>query len=317
MLWTDDGDGEERSPARVRPSRRQRPPTRPRGRARRTRQRQGPTRCLQNPDELRHAPRAVLDARSAGALSVRERSRRFPRTCSRNRVPQARLSPPPLAPESLVACAATATCRTSAAGRCAPGWRACVGLLEHRAADDLVEHDGRRAPAVLLTPILRDGIVGKALYFDDNNRGVLGTGRRLLRADAAVQHRPVGEAGRRVRRIDGLQPPRSRQRGQRRLYPPAHRQSPAGSTLRTPAPATASRFTRRQPLPIGRVGARHADVRRIEPGEGLTMYVNGVPADVEIFRDNLTRTIIPNGDVERGRRRLRRPVRPGRRASRR
>ena len=30
------------------------------------------------------------------------------------------------------------------------------------------------------------------------------------------------------------------------------------------------------------------------------MYVNGAPADVEIFRDNLTRTIIPNGDSNAG-----------------
>ena len=154
-------------------------------------------------------------------------------------------------------------------------------------------------PAVLLTPILRDGVVGKAFYFDDNNRGVLGQGLGyfertqpfsvdLWMLPAAVydeslvfSHREAdnaGNAGYILRLIEN-----------RLWFDIAHSRAGNGIAIHTKAP-----------LPVGQWAHVTLSYDGSSRAKGLTMYLNGVPADVEIFRDNLTRTIIPNGDSNAG-----------------
>jgi len=154
-------------------------------------------------------------------------------------------------------------------------------------------------PAVLLTPILRDGVVGKAFYFDDNNRGVLGqdvgyfertqpfsVDLWLLPATVygeslVFSHREAdnaGNAGYILRLIDN-----------RLWFDIAHSRAGNGIAMYT-----------KEPLPAGRWAHVTLTYDGSSRAKGLTMYLNGVPADVEIFRDNLTRTIIPNGDSNAG-----------------
>ena len=176
------------------------------------------------PRAIEARPRAVVDARSAGSLSVRS-----DRADSRGRAAgtgaAGSLSPPPLAPESLSPrCyrhVSDVGCQTMRTGM--------ARLVDSWSTEPLTISSSTTAgapPAVLLTPLLRDGIDGKAFYFDDNNRGVLGQDvgyferTQPFSVDLWVMPAAVYDE------VDGLQPPRSRQRGQRRVHPPAHRESP-------------------------------------------------------------------------------------------
>jgi hypothetical protein len=154
-------------------------------------------------------------------------------------------------------------------------------------------------PAVLLTPIQRDGIVGKALYFDDNNRGVLGRDVGYFERtqpfsidlwimpggkydeSLVFSHREAdnaGNAGYILRFIEN-----------RLWFDVANNRAGNGIAIHT-----------KEPLPIGAWAHVTLTYDGSSRAKGLTMYLNGAPADVEVYRDNLTRTIIPNGASNAG-----------------
>ena len=252
---------------------------------------------LQNPGDVRHLLEQSLTLELQGHYPF-ETTAPIPADVQPEPVPQARLSPPPLAPESLSPRCyrheSDIGCRTMRTGmaRLVDSWR----------TEPLVISPSTTAgapPAVLLTPILRDGVVGKALYFDDNNRGVLGQDvgyferTQPFSIDLWMQpgavygeslvfsHREAdnaGNAGYILRLIDN-----------RLWFEIAHSRAGNGIAIHT-----------RDPLPVGKWAHVTLAYDGSSKARGLTMYLDGIPADVEIYRDNLTRTIIPNGDSNAG-----------------
>ena len=116
------------------------------------------------------------------------------------------LSPPPLALESLsprcyrhVSDVGCQTMRTGMA-RLVDSWRTEPLTIS-------ASTTAGAPPAVLLTPLLRDGVVGKAFYFDDNNRGVLGQDVGYFERTQPFSVDLWVIAGGRVRRGAGVQPP--------------------------------------------------------------------------------------------------------------
>jgi hypothetical protein len=251
---------------------------------------------LQNPDGLRRALEQSLTRDLQGHYPF-ETIAPIPEDVKPEPVPQARLSPPPLAPESLSPRCfrheSDIGCRTMRTGM--------ARLLDSWSTEPLMISSSTTAapPAVLLTPILRDGIVGKALYFDDNNRGVLGQDvgyferTQPFSLDLWVRpggkydesmvfsHREAdnaGNAGYILRFIDN-----------RLWFDIANNRAGNGIAIHT-----------KEPLPIGEWAHVALSYDGSSRARGLTMYLNGVPADAEIYRDNLTRTIIPNGASNAG-----------------
>ena len=251
---------------------------------------------LQNPDDLRRALEQSL-ARDLQGHYPFETIAPIPADVKPEPVPQARLSPPPLAPESLSPRCfrheSDIGCRTMRTGM--------ARLLDSWSTEPLVVSSSTTAapPAVLLTPILRDGIVGKALYFDDNNRGVLGQDVGYFERtqpfsidlwvrpggkydeSMVVSHREAdnaGNAGYILRFIDN-----------RLWFDIANNRAGNGIAIHT-----------KEPLPIGEWAHVALSYDGSSRAKGLTMYLNGVPADAEVYRDNLTRTIIPNGASNAG-----------------
>ena len=251
---------------------------------------------LQNPEGLRRALEQSLTRDLQGHYPF-ETVAPIPEDVKPEPVPQARLSPPPLAPESLSPRCfrheSDIGCRTMRTGM--------ARLLDSWSTEPLMISSSTTAapPAVLLTPILRDGIVGKALYFDDNNRGVLGQDvgyferTQPFSIDLWVRpggkydesmvfsHREAdnaGNAGYILRFIDN-----------RLWFDIANNRAGNGIAIHT-----------KEPLPIGEWAHVSLSYDGSSRARGLTMYLNGVPADAEIYRDNLTRTIIPNGASNAG-----------------
>ena len=251
---------------------------------------------LQNPDDLRRSIEQSL-ARDLQGHYRFETIAPIPPDVKPEPVPQARLSPPPLAPESLSPRCfrheSDIGCRTMRTGM--------ARLLDSWSTEPLMISSSTTAapPAVLLTPILRDGIVGKALYFDDNNRGVLGQDvgyferTQPFSVDLWVKpggkydeslvfsHREAdnaGNAGYILRFIDN-----------RLWFDIANNRAGNGIAIHT-----------KEPLPIGEWAHVALSYDGSSRAKGLAMYLNGVPADAEVYRDNLTRTIIPNGASNAG-----------------
>ena len=252
---------------------------------------------LSNPAQLKHVLEQSLTRDLQGHYPF-EATAPIPENVQPEPVPQARMSPPPLALESLsprcyrhVSDVGCQTMRTGMA-RLVDSWRTEPLTISPSTTAEA-------PPAVLLTPLLRDGVAGKAFYFDDNNRGVLGQdvgyfertqpfSVDLWVLPAAVydealvfSHREAdnaGNAGYILRLIDN-----------RLWFDIAHSRAGNGIAMHTKAP-----------LPVGKWAHVTLTYDGSSRAKGLTMYVDGAPADVEIFRDNLTRTIIPNGDSNAG-----------------
>ena len=151
------------------------------------------------------------------------------------------------------------------------------------------------APAALVeAPMLQDGIKGKAFFFDDNNRGVLGDGigdyertqsfsidlsvlPTQIYEDATVfNHREDNNTGN-----AGYQLQLDNNRLQFDLQ-----HSRAGNMIRVVS---------REPLPLkqwSRVSVTYDGSSR---ASGVALYVNGARVEADVVSDNLTRTIKPNG----------------------
>jgi len=252
---------------------------------------------LQKPDDLRRVLEQSLTTDLQGHYPF-ETIAPIPEDVKPEPVPQARLSPPPLAPESLSPRCfrheSDIGCRTMRTGM--------ARLVDSWSTEPLAISSSTTAgapPAVLLTPLLRDGIVGKALFFDDNNRGVLGQDVGYFERtqpfsidlwvmpggkydeSLVFSHREAdnaGNAGYILRFIDN-----------RLWFDIANNRAGNGIAIHT-----------KEPLPIGVWAHVALSYDGSSRARGLTMYLNGVPADAEIYRDNLTRTIIPNGQSNAG-----------------
>ena len=149
-------------------------------------------------------------------------------------------------------------------------------------------------PAVLEAPILRDGAKGKAMYFDDTNRGFLGADVGyfertqswsldfwILAAQeyddsVVLNHREndnSGGAGYTLHLIKN-----------RLRFDIMH--SRAGNMLRVETT---------QPLPVKQWTHVTVTYDGSSRAAGMKVYVDGAPATVDVLRDNLTRTIRAEG----------------------
>jgi hypothetical protein len=150
------------------------------------------------------------------------------------------------------------------------------------------------SPAIVEAPILEEGVKGKAFFFDDTNRGVLGDGvGDYDRADAfsidlwvypnqvyddatIFNHREDNNTGN-----AGYQLQFDKNRLQFDLQ-----HSRAGNMIRvvTTDPLAVKQWSR---VTMTYDGSSRA--------AGVALYVNGLRAPVDVVSDNLTRTIRPNG----------------------
>jgi hypothetical protein len=149
-------------------------------------------------------------------------------------------------------------------------------------------------PAILESPIFRDGVAGKAFYFDDTNRGVLGTdvgyfertqpfsldfwilAAQVYEDSAVLNNREEDNSGNAGYQLNLEQ--------NRLRFDVMH--SRGGNMIRvlTKSAVPVKQWTHVTVTYDGSSQAR-----------GVALYINGVRSDVEVLSDNLTRTIIPNG----------------------
>jgi hypothetical protein len=217
-------------------------------------------------------------------------------------LPQARLSPPPLAPESLEEpcisnngpLVSDEECRKrfseAPPSRNLPGGLLAADLVASPAAA------GGAPPAILMTPDLREGIKGKGFYFADNEMGVLGKGvgyyertqpftldlwvkaGQVYEDSTILHHRETENAGNAGYQLH-LENNHLR-------WEMMHSRAGNGISIRSKAPIPLNQWTH---ITVTYDGSSRA--------KGTRLYVNGAAADAEVSRDNLTRTIIPNGNA--------------------
>jgi len=211
---------------------------------------------------------------------------RLPSSRERNRRP----SPPPLAPETLVRPPAT----PPTAG---PGARPPVRIPSDLVRDALTSSPSATpgiGPAVLESASLKDGVKGRAFYFDDTNRGVLAPGvgdfdrtqpfsldlwilAPKVYEDAMVLNNRendfFGNAGYQLNLV----------RNQLR-FDLMHSRAGNRIVVTSKAAVPTQRWSH---VTITYDGSSRAT--------GVALYIDGARADVEIISDNLTRSTLPNG----------------------
>ena len=243
-------------------------------------------------------------------------------------LPQARLSPPPLAPESLkqrcgglvsdIGCrgaapapppvgeSEAAPAGVAAAGAAAPQGGQGAGRVVARPrplGGGLVREElllspsttAGVAPAVLSVPRLQAGIQGKAFYIEDNERAFLGKGVGYFERtqpfsldlwvkagqvyeDATVlNHRETENAGNAGYQLHLEQ--------NHLRWDMMHSRAGNGISVTTT-----------QAIPVNEWMHVTVTYDGSSRAGGTRIYVNGAAADVTVTRDNLSRTIIPNGD---------------------
>ena len=149
---------------------------------------EGRRRCAGDPRAT--PPRIEQSIDRSSSRTTRSMRRCRSRTTSCRRRGRARPSPPPLAPDAQTA-RAHAVVPDAERGSGVPGEpganasgcrqargrgraRAAVGSGARRAAVVAERAGDGERPAYLQSPILKEGVKGKAFYFDDTNRGILG-----------------------------------------------------------------------------------------------------------------------------------------------
>jgi uncharacterized protein DUF1553/uncharacterized protein DUF1549/concanavalin A-like lectin/glucanase superfamily protein/cytochrome c len=225
-------------------------------------------------------------------------------------LPQARLSPSPMVPASLQEpCTSNngplvsdevcrrrfqmereAAATEDRAARALPG-----GLVR----EDLVASPsagGGAPPAVLMLADLRDGVKGKAIYFTDNEVAILGKGvgyyertqpfsidlwvkaGQVYEDSAILHHRETENAGN-----AGYQWHLEKNHLRWEMM---HSRAGNGISLLS-----------KQPIPLNEWVHITVTYDGSSRAAGTTLYVNGARVEADIERDNLTRTIIPNGNA--------------------
>ena len=242
---------------------------------------------LANPASCGTRCEQSIDARSAWRTTRSRRPRRFPTTLLPTPRPQARaVAAAARAGVARRPCAATghAVGRRAGQDRCEPRqrrprWRrrACdaTGSLLR---DDLGSPSttAARPRRCCMTPILRDGVNGKAFYFDDNNRGVLGQDVGYFERTQPFSVDLWVMAGGGLRRGAGRSTTAKRQRGQRRIQLQLDRRTACGSTsMHSPR-----RQRHRDVTRSSRCRSKSGRTSRVtydgsSRAQGVALYVNG------------------------------------------
>jgi hypothetical protein len=224
-------------------------------------------------------------------------------------LPQARLGPPPLAPASLQEpCTSNngplvsdESCRTmfreaaEAAAR-AGRPRPLQGGLVRADLSASPSAGGGAPPAVLMLADLRPGVKGNAMHFTETEVAILGKGigyyertqpfsidlwvkpAQVYEDSAIFHHRETENAGNAGYQLH-LEKNHLR-------WEMMHSRAGNGISLLSTQPIPVNEWTH---ITLTYDGSSRA--------RGTTLYVNGAPAAVTVARDNLTRTIIPNGNA--------------------
>ena len=153
---------------------------------------------------------------------------------------------------------------------------------------------GGAEPAILESPIFKEGVKGKAFYFDDTNRGILGTdvgffertqpfsfdlwvmAPQVYEEAAVINHREEDWSGNAGYSLNLEK--------NRLTFDVMH--SRAGNTIR---------MITAQAIPIKQWTHIAVIYDGSSRASGVGIYINGVRADVDVLSDNLTRTILTNG----------------------
>ena len=149
-------------------------------------------------------------------------------------------------------------------------------------------------PAVLEAPLLKEGVKGKALFFDDNNRGVLGDGvgdyerTQAFSIDLSVWPNQIYED---ATIFNHREDNNTGNAGYQLQFDKNHLQfdlqhSRAGNMIR---------LLSKEPLPLKQWSRVTITYDGSSKAAGVALYVNGEHIDVDVVSDNLTRTIRPNG----------------------
>ncbi len=153
----------------------------------------------------------------------------------------------------------------------------------------------RRARRFSKSPIFKEGVKGKAFYFDDTNRGILGAdvgyfertqpfsfdlwvlAPQVYEEAAVINHRENDRSGN-----AGYALNLEKNRLTLRRHALARRQhDPDGHRAR--------------PMPVKQWTHIAVTYDGSSRASGVGIYINGVRADVDVLSDNLTRTILTNG----------------------
>ena len=227
-------------------------------------------------------------------------------------LPQARLSPPPMAPETLkqrcgglvsdVGCLDNTLASEpddevapAPAAAAAPAVRLAGGLVR----EDLMfspAAGGGAPPAYVMLPKLDPGIKGKGFHFDDNERGFFGKGvgyfertqpfsldlwvkaGQAYEDSTILNHRETENAGNAGYQLQF-------EKGHLR-WDMMHARAGNGISLLAKEAFPLNEWTH---VTLTYDGSSRA--------AGTQLYVDGALIDAEIVRDSLTRTIIPNGQA--------------------
>jgi hypothetical protein len=224
-------------------------------------------------------------------------------------LPQARLSPPPMVPASLQEPCVSNNGPLVSDPECQRRFRAeAESAAERRPAEvlpgGLVRRDltaspsvaGGAGPATLMMADLRDGVKGKAFTFTNDEMGVLGKGvgyyertqpfsvdlwvraGQVYEGSTILHHRETenaGNAGYELHLEKNLV-----------RWDMMHARAGNGISLAS-----------KQPIPVNTWVHLTLTYDGSSRAAGTRLYINGAPAEVEVIRDNLTRTIIPNGNA--------------------
>jgi hypothetical protein len=226
-------------------------------------------------------------------------------------LPQARLSPPPLQPLSFQEpcisnngpLVSDEECRRrfreAAAAAAAEGRAAPRNLPGGLVRDDLAispSAGGGAPPAVVAQADMREGVRGKALYFADQEVAILGKGvgyyertqpfsldlwvkaAQVYDEVTILHHRETENAGNAGYQ---LQLEKNHLR-----WEMMHSRAGNGISLLS-----------KQPIPVNEWIHIAVTYDGSSRASGTALYVNGARTDVEVTRDNLSRTIIPNGNA--------------------
>ena len=225
-------------------------------------------------------------------------------------LPQARLSPPPLAPLSFQEPCTSNNGPLVSDEECRRRFReaaaaaAAEGRVSRALPGGLVREDlaispsagGGAPPAVVAQADLREGVRGKALYFADQEVAILGKGvgyyertqpfsidlwvkaAQVYEDVVILHHRETENAGNAGYQ---LQLEKNHLR-----WEMMHARAGNGVSLLS-----------KQPIPVNEWIHITLTYDGSSRAAGTALYLNGARAETDVTRDNLTRTIIPNGNA--------------------
>jgi hypothetical protein len=148
------------------------------------------------------------------------------------------------------------------------------------------------APAVIQSPLFRPGVRGQALFFDETNRGFLGSDVGYYdRTDAFTLDFwfYVAAAYDNVPVMNHLAEQNSGRTGYRLTI----QNGRLWASLAHSPPANMIAIETEEPLPVGEWTHIALGYDGSSRAAGLTLYLNGKPAAARVVRDQLTRSILP------------------------